>query len=106
MSKEHGKIEYVVTILNVAGSVEKHICHNLKELDKLVTVINNETYWSVQKIDKYTHYNFIYKKEIKQSPLHFNIENVTETDYIGDQKYSFPLKDKSLSNIKRVENKT
>lgn len=71
--------------------------------------VNADPYWSVQKIEKFKRYNdFVYEKEIVQSALWFQHEGVTEmvdieTENIGIHAFSFMLKDKALTNIKRVE---
>ncbi len=111
MNKKSGKVEYHVTALNVAGQVQKPVVFTLKELDTLVAELNADPYWSVQKIDKFKRYtDFVYDKEILQSPLHFQLEGVTEieninTENIGVHAFNFMLKAKCLSNIKRVESK-
>jgi len=109
MNKKSGKVEYHVTTLNVSGQVQQLVEHTVKELDGLVANINADPYWSVQKIEKFKRYtDFVYEKEIVQSPLHFQLEGVTEmvdvqTENIGIHAFSYVLKDKSLTNIKRVE---
>ena len=106
MSKKSGKVEYVVTALNVNGQVQKPIVNTIKELDTLVAELNTDPYWSVQKIEKFKRYtDFVYDNEILQSALHFKFEGVTEMDSINSQEYSFMLKDKALTNIKRVRSK-
>lgn len=111
MSKKSGKIEYHVTALCVSGEVQKPIVHTIKELDTLVAEFNADPYWSVQSIEKFKRYtDFVYEKEIIQLPLHFQLEGVTElvdikTQKIGTHAFSYMLKDKSLTNIKRVESK-
>jgi len=97
-----GKTQYIVTAVNVSGSVNNFKCYSIKEVDDLVKDINFDRYFSVQKIEKLRKFKFNYNKEIIQSPLHFSLENVTEVDFVGDYKYSFLKKDESLKNIKRV----
>ena len=106
MNTKSGKVEYVVTMISVDGVVKKPIVHTVKELNELVKEINTEVYWSVQSVEKFKRYtDFIYEGEVLHTPLHFKLDGVSETDNIGTQPYSFLLKDKSLSNVKRVHSK-
>lgn len=99
------KIEYVVTIVNVSGEVQNHTFYKLKSVDAFVSEVNMDTYWDVQKIEKFKKYNFKYDKEIVHSPLWFKLENVTETHSCNKCDYSFLKKHDSLIHIKRIERK-
>jgi hypothetical protein len=101
ISKYIGNIQYVVTIINVSLSVQKHKFNTIKEVDEFVDEINNETYWMVQKIEKIRMFDFKYNKEIKHTPLHFQHDVVTEMYNLENWDYSFLKKDKSLNNIIR-----
>ena len=93
--KIFGNIEYVVTIISVDGSVQKHLFSKIIE-------INGERYFNIQKIEKFRRYDFSYKKQILQSPLFFYKDDVTEMEYFINHEYSFIKKDVSLKNIERV----
>lgn len=101
ISKYIGNIQYVVTIINVSLSVQKHKFNTIKEVDEFVDEINNEIYWMVQKIEKIRMFGFKYNKEIKHTPLHFQDDDVTEMYNLENWDYSFLKKDKSLNNIIR-----
>jgi hypothetical protein len=105
ISKYIGRIEYVVTTLNVSGSVNIDRFNTIKDVDDFVISINNEPYWFVQKIEKIRKYNFKYNKNIIHTPLHFSMENVTETHNCNDYNYSFLKIDESLTNVTRKKNK-
>jgi hypothetical protein len=135
INKYIGKIEYVVTILNVDGEGKQFSFHTLKEVDDFVISINKERYWDVQKIEKFRRYSFVYDKQVIHSPLWFRNEDVTEThiirkeydkqifnrafslcdgdkdmtekihNIIKDHEFSFLKKHGSLSNVTRVESK-
>jgi len=100
-SKYIGNIQYVVTIINVSLSVEKHQFNTIKQVDEFVDEINNENYWMVQKIEKIRMFDFQYEKNIKHTPLHFQHDAVTEMYNLENWDYSFLKKDKSLNNIIR-----
>ena len=103
--KYFGKIEYVITIVNVSGSVKHYIFYNLKDVNGFVNEINAETYWDVQKIEKFRKFEYTYKNRIIHSPLHFCLDDVTEKEYVTNHDYSFLKKHKSLENINRVSSK-
>ena len=105
ISKYFGKIEYVVTIVNVSGNVRYSTFHKMNDVNEFIVAINNEKYWNIQKIEKYRKYNFLYENEIVHSPLFFVLKNVTENERIMDINYSFLKKDKSLKIINRIINK-
>jgi len=100
-AKYIGNIQYVVTIINVSLSVQKHQFNTTKQVDEFVDEINNDTYWMVQKIEKTRMFDFQYDKNIKHTPLHFQHDAVTEMYNLEDWDYSFLKKDKSLTNISR-----
>lgn len=97
-----GDIQYVVTIINVSLSVQKHKFNTAKQVDEFVDEINNDTYWMVQKIEKIRMFDFKYEKKIKHTPLHFQHDTVTEIYNLEDWDYSFLKKDESLNNIIRT----
>lgn len=101
ISKYIGNIQYIVTIINVNLSVQKHQFNTTKQVDEFVDEINNDTYWMVQKIEKIRMFDFKYDKKIKHTPLHFQHDVVTEMYNLEDWDYSFLKKDKSLNNIIR-----
>ena len=101
ISKYIGNIQYVVTIINVSLSVQKHKFNTIKEVDEFVDEINNEIYWMVQKIEKIRMFDFKYDKKVKHTPLHFQHDAVTEMYNLEDWDYSFLKKDESLKNIIR-----
>lgn len=107
MNNRSGKVEYQITILNVGGIVNQYIVYNKKDLDSLVNEVNLDKYYSIQKIEKFKRYEYQYDKEIIQSPLHFDLTDITEIGCVDgvDRSFSFMLKHKSLLNIKRVLNK-
>lgn len=98
-----GVIEYVVTITNVSGEIQRYIFYSVIKVNDFVTEINDNKYWNIQKIEKLRRQHFEYFHEIIHTPLWFQLENVTETAYVGDSAYSFLVKDESLKNIKRVD---
>lgn len=100
ISKYIGNIQYVVTIINVSLSVQKHQFNTIKQVDEFVDEINNDRYWMVQKIEKIKMFDFKYDKKIKHT-LHFQHDVVTEMYNLEDCDYSFLKKDKSLNNIIR-----
>ncbi len=100
-AKYIGNIQYVVTIINVSLSVQKHQFNTTKQVDEFVDEINNDTYWMVQKIEKIRMFDFQYDKNIKHTPLHFQHDAVTEMYNLEDWDYAFLKKDKSLTNISR-----
>jgi hypothetical protein len=97
-----GKLEYVVTVVNVSGEVKKYTFKNIKDVNGFVTDVNSETYWNIQSIEKIKRYEFTYNREVIHSPLFFTMENVTEKQYVDDHDYSFLIKNSSLKNIRRV----
>jgi len=101
ISKYFGNTQYVVTIINVSLSVQKHKFNTIKHVDEFVDEINNETYWMVQKIEKIRMFDFKYNKEIKHTPLYFQHDAVTEMYNLEDWDYSFLKKDESLKSIIR-----
>lgn len=105
LSTFFGKKEYVVTIVNVSLDINKHVFNNIKDVDIFVSEINNEKYWDVQKIEKIRRFDFVYDKQVVQSPLHFCVEDVTEMRNCENYDYSFLKKHQSLKNIKYVSNK-
>ncbi len=56
--KIFGNIEYVVTIISVDGSVQKHLFSKIVDVDEFVTEINGERYFNIQKIEKFRRYGF------------------------------------------------
>lgn len=98
-----GEIEYVVTIVNVSGEIQRHIFYNKQKIDAFVCEVNTEKYWCVQKIEKIRRYEFVYNHEIIHSPLWFNLDGVTEVNCVENNEFSYLIKDKSLCNIKRVK---
>lgn len=96
-----GSIEYIVTLVNVSGEVQKDTFDTTKELDEFIVLINSNKYWSVQKIEKIRKYSFQYNKNIIHSPLFFSMNDVTELYNINDQDYSFLKIDESLTNVTR-----
>jgi len=100
-----GKTEYILTVLSVNGEVVKYTFSSLADVDICVSECNESIYGQVQKIEKIRRLEFTYDKMVLQQPLWFSGVDVTTTDYIGKQKYSFILPDKSLNNIKHVESK-
>jgi hypothetical protein len=101
ISKYIGNIQYIVTIINVELSVQKHQFNNTKQIDEFVDEINNERYWMVQKIEKIKIFDFKYNKKIKHTPLFTQHNTVTEMYNLNDWDYSFLKKDKNLNNIIR-----
>lgn len=99
----NGSIEFLVRIVNVSGQIENHTFDNLHDVNTFVIEINNEIYWMVQMIEMYKKFNFVYNEEIIHSPLHFSLENVTESDLIDNNNLSFLIIDKSLKNVKRTK---
>jgi hypothetical protein len=102
ISKYIGDIQYIVTIINVSLSVQKHQFNTTKQVDEFVDEINDDTYWMIHKIDKIRMFDFKYNKKIKHTPLHFQHGDVTEIVNLEDWDYSFLKKDKSLNNIIRI----
>lgn len=105
IQKYLGKIEYLVTIINNGGEIQQHIFYNIKKVNEFVDEINLENYWNVKSIAKIRRCHFKYNHQIIHSPLWFQLEKVTETEYVENHDYSFILKDTSLTNIKRVSSK-
>ena len=110
INKYIGKIEYVVTIINVDGEGKQFSFHKLKDVDIFVISTNNERYWFVQKIEKFRRCSFIYDKLVLHSPLHFHLDDETEMHKCkmknGDNHdFSFIKKHESLQNIERVSSK-
>jgi len=105
ITKYFGKIEYIVTVINVSGSVEHHPFFHMDDVDSFVDNVNAEMYWDVQKIEKLRRYDIKYKKLVVHSPLFFSLEDVTETENLWGNDFSFIKKDKSLNNINRVSTK-
>jgi hypothetical protein len=96
-----GKIEYIVTITNTGGEIEKYCFYKTKDLDVFVNEINAEIYWMVEKIEKIKRFDFKYNKEIIHTPLWFQ-NTFTEKYKLDDCEYSFFMGDDSLQNIKRT----
>ena len=103
--KYFGKIEYIVTIVNVSLSIKTYSLYSLKDVDDFVISINNETYSDIQKIEKIRRFNFIYDKEVIHSPLHFCTKDITEMKNCNNYDYSFLKKHDSLDNVKLVSSK-
>lgn len=99
-----GNVEYIVTSVNKNGDVQQNKIHKYCDVIEFVSNINNEKYWNVQKIEKIRRLDFNYNNEIVHKPLWFQIDNVTESDLIDGQNYSFLKKHKTLKNIKRINN--
>jgi len=104
-SKYIGSLEYVVTIVNVNGEVVRNFCKNIKEVDAFVIEINGETYYDVQKIEKFRRYSFKYNKKVLHTPLWFEYDNVTEMYNCDNMEYSFLKIDESLTNVIRSHRK-
>ena len=103
IQKYIGKIQYIVTIINVDLSIQKHQFSTIQQVDEFVNEVNNTPYWMVQKIEKIRTYNFIYNKQILHSPLWVQADGVTEMHNIETYDFSFLKQDKSLINIIRLE---
>ena len=103
--KYFGKLEYLITIVNVSGSVKHFIFYKLKDVNGFVSEINAETYLDIQKIEKFRRFEYTYKNKVIHSPLQFCLDDVTEIEYVTNHDYSFLKKHKSLKNINRVLSK-
>lgn len=101
-SKCFGKIVYAVTLINVDLEINRLMFDNIKLVDACVEEINNERYWMVLKIEKFRKFDFKYNNEIKHKALFGENDAVTEMCELEQWKYSYPKKDKSLTNIKRI----
>lgn len=105
ISKYIGNLEYVVTIVSTDGSVGKRIFKNTKEVDNFVIEINKETYYDVQKIEKFRRYDLKYNKNVLHTPLWFKADDVTEMYNYDNYDYSYIIIDESLTNVTRTYRK-
>jgi len=96
-----GKVEFIVTITNVSGCVEKYTLDSMKNVESYVCGINSEAYWMVSEIEKIRRLNFNFNKEVIHTPLHFSLDTVTERDKCSGYEYNFLKINESLKNIKR-----
>ena len=101
-----GELNYIVTVCDMYGSVQKQKFTSIKKINDFVDELNEpENYqYMIQKIEKIRVFSFRYKKEIIHTPLGFQVEDVTEIHSVDNYPYSFFKIDDSLNNVTRKSN--
>ena len=110
LEKCFGRLSYVATLVNMDGSIQYHSFKSIKDVDKFVVEVNNESYWFISSIEKKRVFYFVYNKCVHQRKLFFQnddtelvtVESVGKDDKPFVHDYSYLKIDKSLGNVKRV----